>query len=445
MNPKYRLLRLEAIDFKRISAIALDVDGQTAIKLTGDNGQGKTSVLDAIMWVLTNKNVEQPIRLGTEETTGALTIRDSENNRTYTVKRRAKGENSYLEIKADDDAKMPSPQKFLDALIGNLAFDPEAFSRLNEKGQAEALRIAVGLDTSDLDASYVTTFAQRTEANRLRDQTETVYKACPIVAEVATELKDVAKLIAERDSLLADCNANQKQETSVKAIGESISLMELEVIKLQERLRIAEQDLAEAKTNQASEQANLDCMISKTAGHRERIQAINTEVEGAAEFNKSIEDRKRLFTERKAKEDAYRVALTRANELDEKLKKIKAEKEARIKECKFPIDGLSIEGDTVMISGVPFRDLNTAERIKLSTMIAMAQNPSLRVIFVREGALMNKQNLKVLTDIAEENDMQVWIEKFSEEPEEDSIHLQEGHVTHVDGKPAGPQQLELIG
>lgn len=438
-----KLIRLEAIDFKRLSAVAIDADTQNPIVLTGDNGQGKTSVLDAVMWALTRSGVEKPIRNGAESTTVALTLSDGA-TRTYTVRRKQKGGNAYLDISTEDGAKMPSPQKFLDAMIGNLAFDPEAFTRLKPKEQADALRIAVGLDTSDLDAAYKMAYAQRTEANRVKDSAEKLYKACPVVSGQPLEKQNIGHLIAERDKLIREVKTCEAAQELLEETADAIVETQQLITELEARLETARKNLDKLQQDSDQQQSAYNDRKESIAVHDERIQQIEETLRNIDSANSRVDAHNRALEDRKAKEEAYRAALERATTLDNEVKRIQSEKEARIAAAKFPVPGLAIEDDTVLVNDVPFSDLNTAERIKVSTLIAMSQNPELKVIFVREGALVSRANLAVLAELAKEHDMQVWIEKFSEQPEDDSIHITDGHITHLNGQPAPAQQLQLV-
>lgn len=437
-----KVIRLEAVDFKRIEAVAIDTDTTKPIILTGDNAQGKSSILDAIMWALTRKGTDKPVRDGAEEATVALTLRDG-SNKTYTIKRRAKDGKDALQIKTED-GQMPKPQTFLDSLIGNLAFDPEAFTRMKPKEQADMLREAVGLDVSDLEERYKTAYAQRTEASRTKDQAEKLYKACPIVAGAPKEEANVADLIAEQDKLretIIEANGAMDKVEGKKGM---LNHAEGEVKDLEDQLARAKDRLEKAKTEYKEALEKADKLIKDKAPATQRLEEVAEQIKGISDHNAAIRDHNRQIEERQQKEQAYKVAIKRHKELDDEVKAILKEKEDRIKSAKFPIDGLSIDEDTVTINNVPFSDLNTAERIKISASIAIAQNPSLRIIFVREGALVNRANLKVLEELAQKHDMQVWIEKFQEEPGESGLHMVAGSVTHIDGKESGPTQLELV-
>ena len=438
-----KLIRLEAIDFKRLSAVAIDADTQNPIVLTGDNAQGKTSVLDAVMWALTRNGVEKPIRNGAESTTVALTLSDG-GTRTYTVRRKQKGSNAYLDISAEDGSKMPSPQKFLDAMIGNLSFDPEAFTRLKPKEQAEALRQAVGLDTSDLDEAYAITYSQRTEANRAKDNAEKVFKACPVVAGQPRERQSAAGLLADRDKLNTEIRTTEAAAELLEDTNDNIVSMHEQIAALEAKIDHARGILAKLEQDREQQAIAYEGRQVITADHFTKVNAIDATLADLDAKNSEADAHNRALADRLIKEESYRNALKRATDLDAEVKRIQGEKEARIAAAKFPVPGLAIEDDTVLINDVPFSDLNTAERIKVSTLIAMAQAPDLKVIFVREGALVSRANLAVLAELAEQHGMQVFIEMFSETPHDDSIHICDGAITHINGQPADAQQLQLV-
>lgn len=442
MIPSLKVIRLEAVDFKRLEAVAIDTDTTKPIVLTGDNAQGKSSILDAIMWALTRKGTDKPVREGAEETTVCVKLRDG-NDKVYHIKRRGKDGKDALQIKTED-GQMPKPQTFLDSLIGNLAFDPEAFSRMKPKEQAEMLREAVGLDVSDLEESYKGVYAQRTEAKRAKDSAEKVFKACPIVAGGPRTETNVADLIKEQNEI------REKLTAANTAIDRSDQLKE-RTNECEEEVREAEKALDEAKARLKNASAQFKAALEEAAElanekgpMTQRLEEVDEEINGLSEHNTNIRQHNQQIEDRKAKESTYKETLQRHKDLDDKVKAIVKEKEDRIKAAEFPIDGLSIDGDTVTINKVPFADLNTAERIKMSASIAIAQNPNLRIIFVREGALVNKANLKMLEELAQQHDMQVWIEKFQEDPGESGLHIEAGSITHVDGEEAENSQLTLI-
>lgn len=436
-----QITRLEIVDFKRIEAAAIDCDGNPII-LTGDNGQGKSSILDAIVYALQRTGTGKPIRDGQEGCTVALTIEGTE--QTLHIKRRAKGENAYLDVTDAEGKKIPSPQKFLDALIGNLAFDPEAFTRLKAKEQADALRIATGLDTSDLDEAYKIAFSKRTDANRAKESAEKVYNACPVAAGGKREKQSASALITERDQLSKEVMEAEKSAKLYEEAEEAIVEKHQLIQELEQKLAQARGDLAKMQGGQKDHKQALEKRIAATQGHRERLAAIDATLADLDAANTDADAHNRLIDDRAAKQETYKSAIGTAKKLDDEVKRLVAEREERIAAAKMPIPGLTIEDDTVLLNNVPFADLNTAERIKVSAMIAMAQNPTLRVIFVREGALMSRANLAVLRDLAEQHGVQLWIEVFSETAGAEGLHIVEGLISQKDGKPAPAAEFALM-
>lgn len=61
-------------------------------------------------------------------------------------------------------------------------------------------------------------------------------------------------------------------------------------------------------------------------------------------------------------------------------------------------------------NGVPFVQASAAERLKVSVAMAMALNPELRVICIRDASLLDDDSKRALMALAEEHDYQIWYE-----------------------------------
>lgn len=441
MNP-FHITRLEIDSFKRIVATAISPATGKPVLLTGDNGQGKSSILDSILWAFTKSGVGKPIREG--ESSAVVGVRITNGDQTYIIKRRAKGANFYLDVTDADGGKIEKPQTFLDSLVGNLSFDPEAFARLKDKQQADQLREATGLDTVEIDAEIDRTFTLRAAANKDDKAAEAAYKSVPLVSGDIQELLSAGELAKERDALRDELKTAEAARELVDLNEKYIAELSAEIQQLQAALerktaerKQEEERLVAAKQTAAAREA-------AAAGHAERISAITEQLEGIdaknAEINRN-NDARRLRAER---HKAWQEAAKKAEDLDKKLAELRERRAAMIAEAKMPVEGLSIEADTVMLDGIPLSDLNTAKRIEVATRIAIAQNPQLGVIFVREGALINDANLAVIAQVAEANGMQLWVEKFQPDAGLTGLHIVEGEIALEDGKPATAQQLELV-
>ncbi len=87
-----------------------------------------------------------------------------------------------------------------------------------------------------------------------------------------------------------------------------------------------------------------------------------------------------------------------------------AAKAKAISAAKMPVPGLEFGEGEILLNGLPFDQGSDAERLRTSIAIAMAANPKLRVIRVRDGSLLDDDAMKLLGEMAETSDMQVWVE-----------------------------------
>ena len=80
----------------------------------------------------------------------------------------------------------------------------------------------------------------------------------------------------------------------------------------------------------------------------------------------------------------------------------------------LPVAGLGFDDLGVTLNGVPFSQSSAAERLRTSIAIAMAANPTIRVIRITDGSLLDSANLAVIEEMATAADFQIWIEKVDE-------------------------------
>ncbi len=97
-----------------------------------------------------------------------------------------------------------------------------------------------------------------------------------------------------------------------------------------------------------------------------------------------------------------------------KLGAIDKKKADALAKVKFPIDGLGFDDSGVTFYGVPFVQASAAEQLRVSAALAMATDPELRILQVRDGSLLDSDSMAVLEELAAEHDFQVWVEVVDE-------------------------------
>ncbi|MFC6790624.1 AAA family ATPase [Methylobacterium komagatae] len=204
-----KIVQLEAENVKRLRAVTIRPDGNL-VEITGRNGQGKSSVLDAIWWALSGTTHIQavPIRKGENEARIRLDLGDIKVVRTF-KKREDESFGTTLVVESVEGARFPSPQRMLDSLLGALSFDPLAFTRMDGKAQLQAMRRFVpDVDFEAIEAANEVDYDLRTGVNRQAKQLRAQAAGIVVPQDLPAERMDDAALVDELDEgRRAECRA----------------------------------------------------------------------------------------------------------------------------------------------------------------------------------------------------------------------------------------------
>jgi hypothetical protein len=402
-----KIIQLSSSNFKRIKAVEVKVnDDQNLIIISGENGQGKSSLIDSIYAALSGgKDLpEKPIHDGEEsaeinvELAGISSKGDPLH---FKVKRTFTDKASYLTVTTIDGHKFTNPQEFLDTIVGRLSFDPLAFIRMPAKAQVSTLCEAIGLDLSQEDE-----WIKESTANRLLLGREIKQMATHTPAEIEEAKKTIEEtkeLPSSNDLSVALANATVEHQKYTDAMKRK-TIVEQEIQKLTEELeglnalKKPESDIA-ALTDQ------LKSLDEKNNRHHAAVTLI-------AESEKYAEKKK-----------AY-DALT--NQIDD----CNQRKSDAIAKVVMPIPGLSWNEDSILYGGIPFSQVSDSEKLSISVAIAIKLNPNLRIILVKDGGLLDKKSLKAMEDMATKENMQIWLEKVDDSGKL-GIVIEEGEVKSI--------------
>jgi hypothetical protein len=414
-----RVIHLVAENVKRLVAVDITPEGHL-VEITGLNGEGKTSVLDAIFWAVAGERPIQshPIRDGEEKARIRLDLGEFVVTRRFNTVEGG-GFTTSVTVTNADGTKVAKPQTMLDSLIGALAFDPLDFARSAPKEQFEELKRLTGLDFSKLEAANKADFETRTGTNRLVREYQTLLSSMPTVTAPDAPVDEDALVTELREAgphntdIQARKQRRDTAEARVVAIDQEIAKLQEEKMGLRQRLDAA---------------GPLPALIDTDA----IVQRLNV----AKETNRLIV---------KAKERAEMVAKiasveAQAQELTTRMEKREHEKRAMIAGATMPIEGLSFGEGIVTLGGQPFDQASDAEQLAASVAIAAAMNPKLRVIRVRDGSLLDDSSMSALADFAAQRDFQIWVEVV-ESDRPGAIIIEAGKVAGVVGDDGSPQRV----
>ena len=420
-----KILGLQVENFKRIKAVNITPNPENnTIIISGKNDQGKTTILEAIWVTLGGKKYmpEKPVREGEEKTVLKLDLGDMVATRTIT----AKGDR--LEVANKEGAVFKSPQGILDTLFCLLGFDPLAFARGNgardKQRRLETLLEIVELDfdktifmeklnisggLSDdpiqaINAAYKLIYDERTDANRDLDRAK---KALETLGETEeTEFVSVSELVAEKERLEEENEANDELRAELEGIKEEISEIDREIEGIEEQIKELQARLDEEKRNREAASKEFERVEKEVAQLQDNdLTEINEKISNADETNRKAQKWQDYL---KAKEQVEEHE-AESKELTGKLDFIKRYKKDMIARAEFPVKGLDFTADGVLYNGLPFEQAGEAEKLRVSFAIAAAMNPKLRVVTIDGAESLDAEHLALIQEMAKERDMQVWM------------------------------------
>lgn len=401
-----RIISLTTTNYKRARRVEIKPDATGALVIvSGNNGEGKSSVLDSIAAALGGVNAKatpRPIRDGESKAEIVLETEDLTVTRTFT------GAGSRLAVQSKDGATFSKGQAKLDELVGKLAMDPLAFTQLSDRDQVAQLLALVDLpfDPAELDDQRKTLFDRRADIGRqgkaIGDFT--------VDASLPSEETSASEIIAEIRQAETDGRARAEWENGIR-------LAEGRVTDIREQIETLTADLANwestLKTRRAG-QADLP-PVQDTAPLEARLAAVE-------ETNAAI----RTNNQARAKEENRIRLLAEYDALSQDLSALDMQKRDGLAAAQFPVAGLGFDESGVTYQGVPFKQASSAEQIRVSLAMAIALNPGLRVIRIADGSLLDANSLALIKEQAEQYDFQIWIEMVG--PREDGYVIEDGEL-----------------
>lgn len=416
------IIQFKAQKTKNLNAIEINPDGNPVI-LSGKNGQGKSNTLNVIKSTLTGERLEDPIKHGEEKAEAFIDCGEFKVRKRWT----AKGE--YIQvIMANGDVKS-KPMEFLASMIGKISFDPLAFKDMSPKEQRELLKNLVGLDFTDIQKEYKEVFEKRSEVNSQikgviaqLDNTEAPH---PDTADEEISFKEeLDKITQMRDKQKVYLDSLSKREDIKELLSDclgSIEHFEVQIKSLQESLETAKEN--SKNLSQKIDQWQLPEEVTSTA-----ILAVESSLQDIESKNVNIRAAKR-----------YRSLIKDSNKLKEQsdkhtehLNRLEQDKATRIANAKFPIEGMAMDDEDVIYKGKKFSILSDGEQIRVSTAMAMALNPNLKVIFIHHGNDLDSDGKKEIFDLAKSKGFDIWMEVVDESGDL-GYFIEDGNITAVNG------------
>ena len=414
-----KITSFEAENVKRVKAVAMEPapDGLTVIG--GRNGQGKTSVLDAIAWALGGDR-RRPSDARREGSATAPQLKVELSN-GIVVER--KGKNSSLKVTDPEGRK--GGQQLLDTFVEALALALPKFLAMSDKDKANRLLgiIGVGDELARLEQLEQSLYNQRTGVGQMRDQKRGAAADMPVHPDAPAEPVSAMELIERQQAILAKNGENQRlreQAESLKSRGQLLmdqkAQLNREIAQLQERVGALDAEIAANAEQQATARMTVGQLQDEsTAEVKEQLEAIEL-------TNAKVRDNQRHA-------DALREAEELAAQYDDMTGQIeagRAQKRALLGSADLPLPGLAVEEGQLVYNGRKWDCMSGSEQLRVATAVVRRLKPECGFVLVDKLEQMDAGTLREFGAWAEAEGLQVIATRVST-GDECSIVIEDGY------------------
>lgn len=418
-----------------------EADGKS-IELIGKNGVGKSSVIDAIKYALTNKsNRDYIIQSGATE--GEIII---ETDTGLSIDRKCRANQSDYKSIRQSGVSVNSPETLLRELFTNLQLNPVEFLSMSKQQQnsiiLDMIDYSWDLNTikgwfgeipswinydqnilqvlSDIQSEKGEYFIERQNINRdirnkkafIEDIAQSIpanydvdkwdnlslgeaYKTIETIKNENNQITKARMMFQNRENKIRSIDADK--EIALAALEKEIVNKEQNIDKNIADLRHQIEMLQESKKNLSSQKAEKIKVIN--AEHETKIAQYSSQLESYSEYvDKEITDTSEMESEvaKAEKMKSYINEYRRMQGLEGDIEELKAKSDvltskinlARelpgkiLEECSIPIEGLSVVEGIPLINGLPVSNLSDGEKLNLCVDVAI-QNPNgLHIILI---------------------------------------------------------------
>lgn len=398
--------------------------GSTAI-VVGQNGAGKSSLLNAIQSVFDGGHDASLLRQGCER--GEVRLDLSNGSAILKV---ITPKESTLEVRTSDGGVVKGPATYVKSIVPSISFDPIGFLNADPKSRAAFLLETLPLTFTDkevnavLDVPSVTgqvplqrlneiregKYAERTEVNRrIRDQEGTV--------------RDLEKSLPAKTDGPSWSQVAEELSTQLSQVDQKIATVASEIALEAEQEKSKKRAEITKQINELQEALNsFVALVDKTAATTLAEQTRELEAERAALASKHGEAKAKAEQDQRA--DGVRAAIATQREgikgstekADRLSRVIEALDELKVRKLReLPIQGLDLTVEKgkpiIKIDGIPLDRLNRQQQLFIAIRAVSLAAGRLPLILC-EVAELDDEHLKELTSATEEAGIQLMVARW---------------------------------
>ena len=341
-------------NLKRVQTVTLAPTPAGLSVIGGRNGQGKTSVLDAIMWALGGDRY-RPENARREGASGPTRIKITLSNGLTVERSGDKGR-----LKVTDPSGVRHGQQLLNDFVEELALNLPKFLASSEKQKADTLLqiIGVGPKLLELEQEHARLYQERHYTGQEQRKAAAHADSLPEVPGAPEQEVSALELIQRQQAILLQNEQNRQKRSRLAQLEQERYDLREQIDLLTDQLRTLDADLEVARTDAA------DLEDQSTA----ELEASLRNIE---ETNKAV----RINAAKRQAQQRSEALDQKYRELTESLVRVDNEKKALLEGADLPLPGLSAEGGRLLYKGQPWDNMSGSEQLIVATAIVRKLNP----------------------------------------------------------------------
>ena len=465
--------QIQLQNFQAIKEFSGNFEGNVYL-VTGENELGKSTLLKAIMTLLTG-NRDEVLRNGEEK--GFAKIVVGGDGKEYEVELRMTKANprGTITIKSKDTGLRSDRVTALQEIFGYQDFDANEFVNWSEtaEGRRKQVQIVKSLLPTETQQRIFEIDAESTRIKEQRKEDNSTLKTySTLLAKAEKEIKpgDVETYSEALDlqELLEQQAQAVKLEEKAKSVQEKLAQREKTIAETPQKhadldkkraealeARKSAEEAAKAAMEEAIEKAKQDYLASVNRIKKqwedtkvyfdeqekliqlEEADAVkrrdnckswleNYEANKPADVSQKINDiqhhngmhqKVEAYLQAKKEKDAAQAKVVSHIE---KLNALSQERAQLIQDAKFPIAGLTFTEDGLELNGIPFvtGKVSDSQIMEVAARLIIAKNPTVKVFRIARGESLGKKKMEALVTFARENGFQGFVEQVVREQNE---------------------------
>lgn len=415
-----KINKLEIENVKRVKAVRIEPAANGLTVIGGRNNQGKTSILDAIIYLLCGEK-HKPSQIKREGSVIPPFIRIVMNN-GLVVER--KGKNSALKV--TDPSGQKAGQQLLNEFVEQLALDLPKFMESSGKEKAQTLLkiVGVGDQLEVLDKKEKELYNNRLAVGQIADRKKKFADEQPYYPEAPKELVSPSELIKQQQEILARNGENQRKRERLNEITmnkhrvfDDIGRLDEQIATLQKQKEQLTEEYNQAVIDEETAQKTVMELQDESTAELEaslaNIEEINRKVRANMDKDKAEDDARDY-------EDQYKALTVEINDVRQRQIDL-------LKSAELPLPELSVRDGELIYKGQQWDNMSGSDRLKVSTAIVRKLNPKCGFVLLDKLEQMDLDTLKEFGDWLEQEGLQAIATRVST-GEECSIIIEDGYV-----------------